>query len=211
MFKSTVTGQLRSSWYHPYKEDRRLYAELAKRLSLAPTSYMTLHAGDSGAMLFGRYGADSATWKRFREQVSLDYPGLPIWTSRIAEDGQVLCSVPERLVYESFRAILRADISLEVHPYVGDSRGDRRADFRLTHEPSNRNVHIEVAGRIARDGRPRTPREASYRRYLMAKLEAYAAAGLAAPALIFIDEVCRPEVLPVLLHGIVADLRGTGS
>jgi hypothetical protein len=169
---------------------------------------MLLHAGLQGSEIYDRHGHSWANWQYFRGEVNRLFPAIPSWTTSIAKDGTVLASVPERLVYEMLCALVPSNIRMEVHPLLGPKSRGRSADFRLTDQWSARRLNIEVAGMIAKDGIPRFPNEARYRKDLVAKLDAYAAAREPAPYLIFIDEVCGdPEKLRDGLCQAVSELQ----
>ncbi len=192
--------------------DSRKYAALTERMSLPPTSFMLLHAGVTGAEIFDRYGYDWTIWKQFRREVNRLFPAIPAWTTTVAKDGTVLASVPERRVYEMLCTLVPARIRMEVHPLLGPNGRGRSADFRLTDHRSSKKLNIEVAGMIAKDGNPRLPNEANYRKDLVAKLDAYATAHEPAPYLIFIDEVCgEPEKLRDGLSQAIRELQGNVS
>ncbi len=209
MTQSILTGA-----YHGYANsstlpDSRQYAALTERMSLPPTSFMVLHSGESGRALYERYGYDFEVWKWFRREVNHHYPNIPTWTTSVARDGRILASVPERRVYEMLCSLLPASVRVEVHPPFGPTNRRRCADFRLTDHSSTKRVHIEVAGMISKDGTPRLPAEAKYRKDLVVKLEAYAAAKESPPVLIFIDEVCgEPSKLRARLNQVINELQG---
>ena len=212
MPQPAIAGRARSRRYVSTRQDRRDYAALATRLSLPPTSFMALHAGDVGAALFQRYGGSTAVWMQFRREVNRDFPDVPVWTHSVAADGQELGSVPERVVYEIMRNLLPLDVRLDVHPRLPPPNRRRWADFCLTHDSSGRHRHIEVAGLVARDGLPRLPEEAKYRRQLVGKLEGYVAAGEPTPYLVFVDDICRdPDGLRAGLRQMLAELQGAAS
>jgi len=212
-----MTRHLINQRFRAYKNSSALsdsyqYAALTERMSLPPTSFMLLHAGDVGAQLFDRYGYNWTIWKRFRREVNQCFSTIPVWTTVVAKDGTVLASVPERRVYEMLCTLIPSGIRMEVHPLLGPKSGNRSADFRLTDHRSSRKLNIEVAGMIAKDGVPRLPTEAKYRKDLVVKLDAYAAAHEPTPYLIFIDEVCgEPEKLRNGLYQAISKLQGSAS
>jgi hypothetical protein len=212
-----MTRRILNHRFHAYKNsstlsDGRQYAALTERISLPPTSFMLLHAGVAGVEIFERYGCDWTIWKQFRHEVNRLFPAIPVWTTVVAKDGTVLASVPERRVYEMLCTLIPSGIRMEVHPLLGPKSGNRSADFRLTDHRSSRKLNIEVAGMIAKDGVPRLPTEAKYRKDLVVKLDAYAAAHEPTPYLIFIDEVCgEPEKLRNGLYQAICQLQGSAS
>jgi len=75
--------------------DIRLYRDLVKKSSLPPTPFMLPFMGEQAVGLYERRYVDGATWWSFRKMVSTIFRDIPIKTSTISTDGQVLASVPE--------------------------------------------------------------------------------------------------------------------
>ena len=106
-------------------------------------------------------------------------------------------------------SLLPASVRVEVHPPFGPVNRPRCADFRLTDHRSTKRVNIEVAGMISKDGTPRLPAEARYRKDLIVKVGAYAAAMETVPVLTIIDEVCdEPSKLRARLNLVINELQG---
>ena len=182
------------------------YRDLAARIGLPPTPFMLPFMGPGAKTIADRRALDAASWRGFRDDVSKACPALPVWTPAIAKDGQALSSVVERLAYEALRPRLPASVTLVVHPAIAPSR-KWAADFALRGR-TEAVTHIEVAGLLASDLRPRTEREASYKIHFEAKMAAYAEAGLPRPAIIYIDQACDPDRLRLAVDAVLAQVEG---
>jgi len=152
---------------------------------------MVRFMGEDAADLADRRATDAATWGAFRTEVSMRYPAIPLWTSAIAIDGQVLNSVVERVFYEAILRRKPSSMKVEAHPILHPTR-KWRADFGVTSSVQTEMRHIEVAGLCASDGHPRNEREAAYQRHLDAKLGVYTQVGLHKPIVVHIDTVVDP-------------------
>jgi hypothetical protein len=188
--------------------DIALYRALTTTLTLPPTAFLLLHMGFEASALFDRHGGDAETWRKFRRAVTARYPDIPAWTSPVALDGRRLASTPERLVYEAISASTPPSTTITVDAAINPNAGKWRADFVLQGRNCARRVYVEVAGLLASDRRPRTATEAAYAGRLDAKLAAYAAAGLPAPAIIYVDEVCNRTRLGAAVSRVLAALEG---
>lgn len=185
------------------RRDMQLYVFLSQRLFLAPTPFMLKFMGADAADLADRRGTDAVVWAAFRAEVTLNFPSIPSWTSTTARDGQLLNSVVERVAYEALQRQKPPSMTLKAHPILHPKR-KWRADFGVTSVVQGSMLHIEVAGLIASDGRPRNEREAAYQRHLRAKLGVYAQVGLHEPVVIYIDIIVDPVKLQAAIDQVLA-------
>jgi hypothetical protein len=189
------------------RRDISLYSNLAARVGLPPTPFMLPFLGTAAEDLADRRAPDPTSWRVFREEVTRVHPSLPVWTLTTARDGQVLASVVERLAYEALQPRLPASTTMILHPTITALR-KWTADFGLIPSSREAMVHVEVAGLLASDWRPRNEREAGYAIHFEAKLAAYAQAGLPRPAIIHVDQVCDPNRLREAVNAVLVQAEG---
>lgn len=201
-------GRVCPAFQHALAHDAPLYRELSLRVPccLAPPAFMLPYMGPDACALFERRASDAPSWLGFRQAVTALYPDIPVRTLVVAADGTRLDSVPERLAYELLRPRLPTDITLVLHPRIPIPGRRFKADFGLV-DASGCVLHIEVAGAVARYAAPQRERELHARRKLDAKLAACVQAGLAAPTVLYADEICDRERLDLRLDQIMATVR----
>ncbi|WP_306309945.1 hypothetical protein [Gluconacetobacter sacchari] len=195
-------------FFHPTEADLALYARLARSLRVLPPSSLFRHLGTEGQHLALLGDRAPWIWARVMRRARGRWPDLPT-DGRVAGDGTVLNSVPERIVYEAVRPIVPTDMALDHEPPLGGAPPWHFADFALRH--GARVVHVEVVGACGRDRVTRNALEVRLLAEFDRRLEHYRRCRLPAPEAWFLDDLVDPDHLRQRFLAIAGHLRAGGG
>jgi hypothetical protein len=197
-----------SACFLPTETDLRLYRDLAQELKAPPNAHICRYLGAPGAHLVFLGDSGPGDWRRLQEMAASRWPDLPS-PGRMATDGTELETVPERIVYESLRPLLRSGMAIDLHQPIRPDDAGHRADLTLRLREAR--IFIEVAGCCGSDRITRNDNEKRWLERLDRRLRYYHSLSIP-PVCIWLDLLARPQELRTLCRDL-ADriiLEGAG-
>jgi len=199
------------------------YTALTQRCSsITPSWVLLLFMGNAGLGLYRRRGGTKERWAWFWQAYLARHPMVArreaatraaVAALRLAKTagGQTWRpTVAELIVGRALMAALPAGMHLVADAPLPGGPRRLRCDFEIRATTASHPLRIEVAGMMDRHGRVREALGLDYARRQDARAQAYADAGLDAPAWIYADEVTDSTALAAAIQGI-CDRLGVGS
>lgn len=203
----TNSSSALSSIFYPTKEDLRLYKNMTLALGAPPNSHMFRFLGAPGQHLVFIGESGTLEWSRVQRIASCRWPHLPV-SGPVADDGTLLDSLPERIVYQMLCTLKRRNMHVDVHEPICLDKGLFRAD--LTLRKRNFCRYIEVAGCCGSDRITRNEEERRWLARLDQRLSFYRALDIT-PVVVWLDMFARPAELQDLCIDLVDDVALRGA
>lgn len=179
-----------------------LYLALMQVINLPPTPDQMLQLGRAGELINVICCKPGGMWAAFRRVVAKRHPDVPFPTPPLAEDGTVLASVYELIVY---RALHRLPSVIKIEPQPILNCGGMCGDFRII-GATGLSVIVEVA-LVGSDPETDTGMRRDYRQRLQRKIALCRTTLGSEPVVIWSDQVASPRLLARRLNEVAARLH----
>lgn len=191
----------------PTDADLDRYHDLACELGAPPSAHICRHAGPAFQHLVFIGESGPRDWSRVHEMAVRRWPDMPE-PGAVAEDGTVLDSLPERIVYEMLSPLLRPRMALDLHQPIVARDARHRADLTLRCGAARR--YIEVIGCCGSDRITRNDDERRWLARLDRRLTVYDRHGIS-PVLVHLDLLAQPRRLRRLCADLVRAVAREGG
>lgn len=200
---------LRSTFspFYPTEHDLQVYKRLTEELGAPPNAHICRFLGAEGQHLVFLGDSGTREWARVQRLAAQRWPGLP-HPGLVARDGKTMDSLPERIVYDMLRGLLRRHMKLDVHQPILQQAGDYRADMTL--RKGQASLFIEVVGCCGSDRITRNQKEQEWLQRFDKRMAFYRAHAIA-PVCIWLDQFAQPGTLRKLCINLVDAIALEGA
>lgn len=203
MFRSSDDST--PSRFHPTEADLITYRDLARALGAPPNEAICRYLGAAGQHLVFIGESGQRDWARVDAQARARWPDLPP-TGKVASDGKVLESLPERIVYQILDSVKHEDMEIDLHQPIMANVGAEKADLTLRRRSAA--CFIEVIGSCGPNRITRNDHELRGLERFERRENFYRRVGIT-PVCIFLDLLARPDDLKALCQSLVDRIADT--